>query len=97
MEVAVEQRRQEVTVARVAGDPEKVRAAEERLQSAEERRSSRAETWEKVVSRSYKLEGLIGVGGLMAAAWLGRMGWRRVQSGTEGRAEPDGVSSRDDS
>jgi hypothetical protein len=73
-EVAVEQRRQEVAAARVAGDAEKVRAAEERLRSAEEQRTGRAATWEKVVSRSYKLEGVIAVGGLLTAAWLGRMG-----------------------
>jgi hypothetical protein len=36
----------------------------------------RAEKWEALVSRSYQLEGNIAVGGLLAAIWLGWLGWR---------------------
>jgi hypothetical protein len=48
--------------------------------------TKRARKWEALVSRSYQLEGSIGVGCLLAAIWFGWLGWRRVLPPEEDQA-----------
>ncbi len=88
----VDRRRQEVEAARAAGDPDGFQKAEGQLRSAEERRAKQAAKWERVVARSYKLEGLLGVGGLIVAGWLGRLGWRCLARGKPRPAEPSAAA-----
>ncbi len=84
---AVEKQREELAAARQGGDAGQVQKAEDRLKQAEREQAKWAERWDKAVSRSPKLEGAVAIGSLVAAFWLGRMGWRRLQP-VASHAEP---------
>lgn len=73
MAAAVEKQRELLATAKQDGDAGQVQKAEDQLKRAEQEQAKWSERWDKAVSRSSKAETAIGIGGLVVAAWLGRL------------------------